>query len=106
MLARIIVYFAYLLKTSARYTQTKQFFYKLLEDPQSSMKSYFDIFMICLVMFSVFFLVYNVEHALTETGEFFEQCVVIVFIAEYLLRAWLYSDSHLIYWQYYPATVL
>ena len=94
MLARTIVYLAYLLKTSPRYTQTKRFFYNLLEDPQSRMKSYFDIFMICLVMLSVFFLVYNVEHELTETGELFEKCVVVVFIIEYLLRAWLYSDSH------------
>ena len=94
MLARTLVYFAYLLKTSEHYTQTKRFFYNLIENPQSRMKSYFDIFMVCLVMLSVFFLVYNVEHALTETGEFFEQFVVVVFIVEYLLRAWLYSDSH------------
>ena len=45
-------------------------------------------------MLSVFFLVYNVEHTINEVGEFFEQFVVIVFITEYLLRAWLYSDSH------------
>ena len=94
MLARIIVYFAYFLKTSTQYTQLKRFFYNLLENPQSSMKSYFDLFMICLVMLSVFFLVYNVEHTLNDAGEFFEQCVVFVFISEYLLRAWLYSDSH------------
>jgi voltage-gated potassium channel len=73
MLARTLVYFAYLLKTSEHYTQTKRFFYNLIENPQSRMKSYFDIFMVCLVMLSVFFLVYNVEHALTETGEYFEQ---------------------------------
>ena len=94
MFSRAFVYFAYLLKTSDRYTDIKGFFYDLLENPDSKRKSYFDIFMICLVMLSVFFLVYSVEHDLNETGEFFEQGVVFVFISEYLLRAWLYSDSH------------
>ncbi|MFW5444387.1 MAG: NAD-binding protein [Methylococcaceae bacterium] len=68
------------------------------------MKSYFDIFMICLVMLSVFFLVYSVEHTLSNTGEFFEQGVVFVFISEYILRAWLYSDSHQIIIEEYERT--
>ncbi len=96
MLAKPLVYFAYLLKTSLYYQKSKRFFYNLLENPQSKIKSYFDISMICLVMLSVFFLVYSVEHKLSQIGEFFEQFVVTVFIAEYLLRAWLFSDSHLI----------
>ncbi len=94
MFAKTIVSFAYLLQTSGRYKQGKRFFYNLLENPQSKMKSSFDVFMICLVMLSVFFLVYSVEHQLNETVEFFEQCVVSVFITEYLLRGWLYSNSH------------
>ncbi len=96
MFVKFIVYFAYQLKTSRAYTQSKRFFYNLLENSQSRMKSYFDIFMICLVMLSVFFLVYNVEHTLNYTFELFEKGVVTIFIAEYLLRVWLYSDSHLI----------
>ena len=94
MFAKPLVYFAYLLKTSTFYQRSKRFFYHLLEDPKSKLKSYFDIFMICLVMLSVFFLIYGVEHELSNLGEFFEQFVVSVFISEYLLRAWLYSDSH------------
>ncbi len=94
MFAKSIVSFAYFLQTSGRYKQSKQFLYNLLENPHSRMKSSFDVFMICLVMISVFFLVYSVEHQLNETVEFFEQCVVTVFITEYLLRGWLYSDSH------------
>lgn len=94
MLARLIVYFAYFVKKNKHYTQTKQFFYNLLENPESKMKSYFDAFMICLVMLSVFFLVYSVEHTLNEASEWLEQFVVFVFISEYLLRGWLYSDVH------------
>lgn len=96
MFTRSIVYFAYFLKTSKKYTQVKRFFSNALENSQSRMKSYFDIFMVCLVMLSVFLLVYNVEHSLNKAEEFFEQCVVFIFIIEYLLRFWLHSDSHLI----------
>ncbi|MCK4842966.1 MAG: potassium channel protein, partial [Methylococcales bacterium] len=93
---RTVVYFAYLLKTSPRYIAGKGFFYDLLENPQSKIKSYFDLFMICLVMLSVFSLVYTVDHPLSNTGEMLERCVVFIFISEYLLRVWVYSNSHLI----------
>ena len=95
MLSRLIVYSAYFLKSSSRYKNSKGFFYDLLENPHSKMKSWFDVFMICLVMLSVFVLVYHVEHEITLIGEYLEQGVVIVFISEYLLRLWLYSDSHI-----------
>ncbi|MCK5830913.1 MAG: NAD-binding protein [Methylococcales bacterium] len=94
MLTRIIVYFAYFLKRNKHHTKTKQFFYNLLENSESKMKSYFDAFMICLVMLSVFFLVYSVEHTLNEASEWLEQFVIFIFITEYLLRGWLYSDTH------------
>jgi voltage-gated potassium channel len=96
MFARAIVYFSYFLKRNKQYTQTKQFFFNLLENPESKMKSYFDAFMICLVMLSVFFLVYSVEHTLNDASEWLERFVIFVFISEYLLRGWLYSDTHLI----------
>ncbi|MGZ4998192.1 MAG: potassium channel protein, partial [Methylobacter sp.] len=60
MLTRLIVYFAYFLKTSKRYQSAKLFFYNLLENPKSRLKSFFDVFMICLVMLSVFLLIYEV----------------------------------------------
>jgi voltage-gated potassium channel len=94
MLTRLVIYFAYFLKTSKRYQSTKLFFYNLLENPNSRLKSYFDVFMICLVMLSVFLLIYEVDHQLGEGEVLFEHCVIGLFIVEYLLRGWLYSDSH------------
>lgn len=96
MISRFIIYCAYYLKSSDRYRSCKQFFYQLLDNPDSRMKKNFDLFMICLVMLSVFVLVYHVEHSVSTLGEYIEQGVVTIFIAEYLLRVWLYSDSHLI----------
>lgn len=95
MIARALIYFAYSLKRNKRYTQNKQFFFNVLENPDSRLKSYFDIFMICVVMLSVFLLVYSVNHPVNKISERFESGVIVIFIAEYLLRAWLYSDIHL-----------
>ncbi len=104
MFSRLVVYTAFLLKNSERYQRTKRFFYDLLENPQSKLKSRFDIFMIMLVIVSVSALVYEVEHETGEWALLLEQLVVIIFISEYLLRMWLYSDSHRIIIEYYERT--
>lgn len=101
MLPRLIVYFAYFLKASRRYQRAKLFCYDLLENPNSKLKSSFDIFMICLVMLSVFLLIYEVDNALGEGEVLFEHCVISIFIVEYLLRGWLYSDNHKIILKHY-----
>ncbi len=98
---RILIYAAYALKNSSNYTKSKGFCYDLLKNPRSRIKSYFDLFMICLVMLSVFLLVYSVHNELGKIGEFFEQFVVTIFIIEYLIRGWLCSDSHKIIIDYH-----
>ena len=101
MFTRLIVYFAYFLKTSRQYQSAKLFFYNLLENPNSRLKSYFDIFMICLVMLSVFLLIYEVDNKFGESEVLFEHCVISLFIVEYLLRGWLYSDIHKVILEHY-----
>lgn len=105
MLTRLLVYFSYFLKTSARYRNTKLFFYNLLENPHSQLKSYFDVFMIILVMLSVFLLVYEVGMIPSEIDRLYEQVIVSIFIIEYLLRAWLYSDSHKMILEHYEKAI-
>jgi len=94
MLTRLIIRFAYFLKTSHRYRNAKMFFLDLLENSHSRLKSYFDLFMILLVMLSVFLLIYEIDNQPEPLSKWFEDFVVGVFIAEYVLRGWLYSDSH------------
>lgn len=94
MLTRLIVNFAYLLKASAYYRNTKLFFYNLLENPDSRIKSNFDAVMICLVLFSVFLLIYEVDTQFTEIDRLVEHVLITLFIIEYLLRAWLYNNVH------------
>lgn len=98
---RLLIYSAYFLKTSKRYKTCKKFFYDLLKNTRSRKKYYFDLFMICLVMLSVFLLIYEVQGQLGKVGEIFEHIVVTIFIIEYLLRGWLASDNHKIIIDYY-----
>ena len=104
MLGRLIIYLAYFFKTSPRYQSGKTFFYNLLENPRSRIKSYFDIFMIFLVMLSVFLLIYDVKTELNEYALRFEHVVVSIFIIEYLLRFWLYGNIDKIVIDYYEKT--
>lgn len=96
MLAKLIVYSAYHLKASERYKKSKLFFYNLLENPRSPSKHYFDMMMIGLIVLSIFILLYDVEHEAGAMGGYFEQSILVIFACEYLLRLWVYSDTHLI----------
>jgi voltage-gated potassium channel len=104
MLTRLIIYFAYVLKRSLRYRRFKQFFYNLLENPEHPLKSYFDMFMICLIMLSVFFLIYELNSELSSSDILFEYIIIALFIIEYLLRIWLCDDSHNVFLDYYEKT--
>jgi len=91
-----IVRFCLILDGSIPYQRVKGFFRNLLENDHAPQKRYFDLFMILLVLASVFLLIYDVTHSLTASAALFEDFAVLVFIVEYLLRLWVYNDSHLI----------
>lgn len=101
MLTRLIVYLAYFLKTSPYYRNTKRFFYHLLVNPESRIKSYFDGVMIALIMLSVYLLIYQVDTRLSNLDEELEQALVGLFIIEYLLRVWLHNDVHQLVLRHY-----
>ncbi len=96
MLSKLIIYFAYYLKFSAAYKNSKLFFYNLLENPQSRLKSAFDMMMIWLIVLSIIFLLYDVEHEVGVLAGYLELTILTIFVCEYLLRFWLYSDTHII----------
>lgn len=96
MITKLIVYFAYFLKSSDTYSKSKLFFYDLLENSRSPYKTYFDFFMIGVIVLSIFLLLYDVEYQIGTMGGYVEHIILILFIFEYLLRFWIYSDLHLI----------
>lgn len=98
----LFVRFAYFLDASIGYHRAKEFCRTLLESQHSKLKFYFDIFMVLLVVLSVLFLLYEVKN--TDSLPFldtFAQFSLIIFIIEYLLRFWIYSDSHKIFLELY-----
>ena len=89
-----IVRLAYELEESQRYRRIKQATYDLLENPNAPIRPYFDVFMMVLVLTSVFFLLYSVKHHLGKWAGTFENVVVTLFILEYLGRLWVYDSIH------------
>ena len=100
-LSHTLIRLSYALEDSARYKQLKKFFYDLLENPRAPVRPYFDIFMILLVLASVWLLIYEVKNDLGVFDDVFERFAVSIFITEYLLRLWIYNDSHQIILQHY-----
>jgi voltage-gated potassium channel len=93
-LSNTLIRAAYWLQASTRYAGLKEFFHRLLTDPRSYRRVLYDGSMIVLVLTSVFLLIYEVRHDLGPWADVFEAFVVTVFVTEYLLRMWLYNDSH------------
>ena len=101
MVSRFIISIAYFLKTSTRYQRTKLFFYNLLENPDDRRRANFDIFMSCIVLFSIFLLIHEVDTVYDDLDRLIEHTIVVIFIIEYLLRGWIYNHSHIIILEYY-----
>jgi voltage-gated potassium channel len=105
-LSESLIRSAYWLQASARYAGFKGFFHRLLTDPRSHRRVVYDGTMIVLVLTSVFLLIYEVRRPLGFWADVFEAFVVTVFVTEYLLRMWLYNDSHQILIEHWEHTEL
>ena len=105
-IATLLVRFAYFLDSSKRYHRVKDFARNVLEYPNSKIKFYFDIFMVILVILSVLFLLYEVKNPEGHPYmDLFIQFSLVIFIIEYLLRMWIYSDSHKIFINHYQFAI-
>jgi voltage-gated potassium channel len=92
--ARFMINSAYLLQGSARYQKTKKFFYNLLENNSYKYKKYFDLMMIVLIFSSVIILIRDVKYTMHDSLEFFNDYIIsLIFLVEYMLRVWVYSDN-------------
>ena len=87
--------FAYFLESSKVYNKIKKFVYDLIENDEYKYKRYFDIFMIFVILSSVTLLVMDVKRHIPHWLDDFDlYFVTTVFVVEYLLRMWVYSDIH------------
>ncbi|HHD72866.1 MAG TPA: potassium transporter TrkA, partial [Epsilonproteobacteria bacterium] len=95
MIVGKVVGFAYLIEGSLRYQKIKRFVYDLLENDQYRYKRWFDFFMIFIILSSVFILVIEVKKPVPKWLDDYDlYFVTTIFITEYLLRMWVYSDVH------------
>lgn len=94
MIGRWIVGIAFYLHSSVRYRHYKKFFHNLLENPSYPYKRYFDYTMMALIAASVYILILHVKHDVSPEWLFFNNYVVsFIFLVEYVLRLWIYSDA-------------
>jgi voltage-gated potassium channel len=82
-------------KRSPRYQSIKGFFRNILNNPDYPYKKFFDLFMIALILSSVWILVHEVRNPLPHWVDVYDLYVVtMIFIIEYLLRLWVHSDLY------------
>ena len=87
--------FSYYLQGSKRYNKVKNFFSDLLDNDDYRYKKYFDFFMIFIILSSVTLLVMDVkQHIPLWLDNLDLYFITSIFIIEYLLRMWIYSDIH------------
>ena len=92
---------------SARYQAVKGFFRNILNNPDYPYKKFFDLFMIALILSSVWILVHEVKHPLPHWVDVYDLYVVtLIFIVEYLLRLWVHSDLHAIVLKEYDESLI
>lgn len=95
MISRLIVSAALFVAQSKRYEVCKHFFKDLLENTHKPYKRYFDFFMIFVVISSIVLLIQEVKNPLPQWLVVYNyEVVTTIFVIEYFLRLWIYSDIH------------
>ena len=78
---------------SQKYKHIKHSVKDILDNPLNPWKKYFDITIIFIILSSVFILIYEVKHPLPVWMDFYDIYIVsLIFLIEYILRLWVYSD--------------
>jgi voltage-gated potassium channel len=92
---KALVAFAFYLDSNVKYKKIKNFFRRLMNDDDYAPKKVFDFFMLFLVITSVGILLYDIKHDLNPWLEEFDFYVVtMIFAVEYIIRLWVYNDTH------------
>jgi voltage-gated potassium channel len=94
-LKKTLLKFAYELEAKKGYKKIKSKVDEILNDPSSVYKSYFDYFMIFLVLSTILILILEIKHELPWWVYAYESFAVVIFIIEWLGRVWVSSDFHI-----------
>lgn len=93
-ISRVIVDSAYALEASGRYRRTRNFVDDLLNNDNFWLKRYFDLFMMALILSSVFILIRDVKFQQRDFFALFNDYIIsIIFLVEYTMRLWVCSNT-------------
>ena len=94
-MSKTIIRLASWLNGSPSYQKIKGFIRDLFYNPDNPYKKYVDSTMIFLILTSVTILVYEVRNPVPAWMDFYDIYIVTaIFLLEYILRLWVYSDMH------------
>jgi len=94
-IAKAIVDLSFFLEESKNYNRIKKFLKSVLEDSNHKYSKYFNYLMIFLIVSSVIIIIDEVKHPIEKWLIFYDIYIVTgIFIIEYILRLWVYSDIH------------
>jgi len=94
LLSRAIVDGAYALESSVRYRRVRNTVDNLMNNIGYRYKRYFDLFMMTLILSSVFILIRDVKFQQEDFLAIFNDYIIsIIFLIEYLMRFWVSSNS-------------
>jgi len=105
---QLFLSFALKLNNSKKYKESKAYVRELLTGTSNPYKKYLDLFIIFLIVTSVFILVYEVTNPVPIWLDYYDfYFVSFVFLVEYILRLWVHNDvSKLIVGEYHDAQFL
>jgi len=102
MLTNFLFKFAVFLSQNTRYIQTKHTIDRVLNDGSHPYNKYVVFAVLFFIFSSVYILIVNVKHEIPKAFLLYEvYFITFVFIVEYLLRLWVYSDIHKIIIKHY-----
>ena len=90
---QLFLSFALKLRNSKRYKEAKAYIWELLNGTSNPYKKYLDMFIIFLIVTSVFILVYEVTNPVPIWLDYYDfYFVSFIFFIEYILRLWVHND--------------
>jgi len=94
LLSRAIVDGAYALESSVTHRRLRNAVDDLMNNVGYRYKRYFDLFMMALILSSVFILIRDVKFQQSDFLAIFNDYIIsLIFLAEYLMRFWVSSNS-------------
>jgi len=101
-LSSLLISFAFYLQNSKKYKRYKSSINNILNNNDYPPKRYVDMVMIFIILSSITILLYDVSHTIPRWLFYYDfYLVTLLFLIEYLLRIWVYSDLHTIIIRYY-----